>query len=129
MWMEEHDPKVNLDRVDELLSTGAQTIGGARMADATYLATFYANEAARLLDANAVSRTTSDAETLRLWLLEGWDEPFISASDSLLVDRALPMPVPHKDPDKIMPCTTARAMPGGWMFEVPPAIAMPSDSM
>jgi Fe-S oxidoreductase len=29
MWMEEHAPKVNVDRVDELLRTGASTIGAA----------------------------------------------------------------------------------------------------
>ena len=52
-------------------------------------------------------------------LQDALGEPFMSAGDSLLVDRALPMPVPHQDPSKIMPCTTARAMPGGWMFEVP----------
>lgn len=52
-------------------------------------------------------------------LQQALEEPFIPAGDSLLVDRAIPMPVPHVDPGKILPCTTATAMDGGWMFEVP----------
>lgn len=44
---------------------------------------------------------------------------FMDASDSLLVDRAIPMPVPHEDPGHILPCTTATAMEAGWMFNVP----------
>lgn len=52
-------------------------------------------------------------------LQQALGEPFIPAGDSLLVDKAIPCPVPHEDPDKILPCTTARAMDGGWMFEVP----------
>jgi len=52
-------------------------------------------------------------------LQDALGEPFMAAGDSLLVDKAIPMPVPHADPNRIMPCTTARAMSGGWMFEVP----------
>jgi len=46
-------------------------------------------------------------------------EPFLDYSKHLLVDRAIPMPVPHIDPDRIHPCTTATALSGGWMFGVP----------
>ena len=49
------------------------------MAGATELATFYANEAARLADAAIVPPEVADAERMRLWLLGSWPEPCISA--------------------------------------------------
>ena len=46
-------------------------------------------------------------------------EPFLDYGKHLLVDRAIPMPIAHADPDRIPPCTTATALSGGWMFGVP----------
>lgn len=60
----------------------AGAVTGETIADAVTLATFYANEAARLSDAATVSAETAEAEKLRRWLLENWGEPFISASDA-----------------------------------------------
>ena len=60
----------------------ADAVTGETMADAVTLATFYANEAARLSDAATISAETAEAEKLRRWLLESWAEPFISASDA-----------------------------------------------
>ena len=52
-------------------------------------------------------------------LQQALGEPFLDYGKHLLVDRAIPMPVPHVDPDRIEPCTTATALSGGWMFGVP----------
>jgi len=52
-------------------------------------------------------------------LQQAMGEPFLDYSKHLLVDRAIPMPVPHEDPTDIKPCTTAQAMNAGWVFNVP----------
>lgn len=54
-------------------------VTGETMAGATEIATFYANEAARLADAAIVPPEVADAERMRLWLLGSWGEPHISA--------------------------------------------------
>jgi tryptophan halogenase len=46
-------------------------------------------------------------------------EPFISAGDRLLNDRAIPLQLPHPDPTKIEPCTRAIALGAGWAWRVP----------
>jgi tryptophan halogenase len=46
-------------------------------------------------------------------------EPFISAGDRLLNDRAIPLQLPHRDPTKIEPCTRATALGAGWVWRVP----------
>ncbi|PWG18065.1 YfjI family protein [Salibaculum griseiflavum] len=57
----------------------AAEVTGATMAGAIEVATFYANEAARLADAAIVPPDVADAERMRLWLLRSWGEPHISA--------------------------------------------------
>ena len=46
-------------------------------------------------------------------------EPFVSFSDHLLNDRAIPMQVRHWDPARIPPVTTAIAMDAGWVWHIP----------
>ena len=46
-------------------------------------------------------------------------EPFVSAGDRLLNDRAIPARLPHPDPTKIEPCTRAIALGAGWAWRVP----------
>jgi len=46
-------------------------------------------------------------------------EPFIPYGKSLLCDRAVPIMIPHKDPTRIEPCTTATALSAGWSWNVP----------
>ncbi len=46
-------------------------------------------------------------------------EPFISYSDYLLNDRAIPVQLPHRDPTKIEPCTRSTALGAGWVWRVP----------
>ena len=46
-------------------------------------------------------------------------EPFVSAGDRLLNDRAIPLQLPHPDPTKIEPCTRAIALGAGWAWRVP----------
>lgn len=58
----------------------AAQVTGETMAGAIEIATFYANEAARLADAAIVPPEVADAEQMRKWLLGSWDEPCISAS-------------------------------------------------
>ena len=58
----------------------ASEVTGETMAGATELATFYANEAARLADAANVPAEVADAERMRLWLQRSWNEPWISAA-------------------------------------------------
>jgi hypothetical protein len=60
----------------------AREVVGGTMADAVELATFYANEAARIVDVATISPETADAERLRRWLVERWDDPFISVADA-----------------------------------------------
>jgi len=57
----------------------APEVSGKTMAGAIEIATFYANEAARLADAAIVPPEVADAERMRRWLLQSWSEPFISA--------------------------------------------------
>jgi hypothetical protein len=57
----------------------APEVAGETMAGAVEVATFYANEAARLADAAIVPPEVADAERMRLWLLGSWGELFISA--------------------------------------------------
>lgn len=59
---------------------GALKVTGETMVGAIEVATFYANEAARLADAATVPREVADAERMRKWLLERWKEPYISAA-------------------------------------------------
>lgn len=56
----------------------APEVTGETMAGAIEVATFYANEAARLADAAIVPPEVADAERMRHWLLRSWGEPFIS---------------------------------------------------
>ncbi|WP_297781157.1 YfjI family protein [uncultured Roseovarius sp.] len=58
----------------------AAQVTGETMAGATEIATFYANEAARLADAAIVPPEVADAEKMRKWLLGSWGEPCISAA-------------------------------------------------
>jgi tryptophan halogenase len=46
-------------------------------------------------------------------------EPFVSYSDYLLNDRAIPMQVRHWDPDRIPSGTGAIAMDAGWVWHIP----------
>lgn len=57
----------------------APEVTGETMAGAIEIATFYANEAARLADAAIVPPEVADAERMRKWLLASWVEPCISA--------------------------------------------------
>src|SRR6056297_2397193 len=61
----------------------AAQVAGETMAGAIEVATFYANEAARLADAAIVPPEVADAERMRLWLLGSWGELFISARKAL----------------------------------------------
>jgi tryptophan halogenase len=46
-------------------------------------------------------------------------EPFQSWSDNLLCDSALAIQLPHIDPKKIPPATTATALGAGWVWNLP----------
>jgi tryptophan halogenase len=46
-------------------------------------------------------------------------EPFVSLSDRLFNDRAIPLQLPHRDPTKIEPSTRATALGAGWVWRVP----------
>lgn len=54
-------------------------VTGEIMAGAVEIANFYVNEAARLANAAIVPPEVADALRMRNWLLNSWDEPFISA--------------------------------------------------
>jgi len=58
----------------------APEVTGETMTGAAELATFYANEAARLADAARVPPDVKEAERMRVWLREKWREPCISAA-------------------------------------------------
>lgn len=58
----------------------APDVTGETMAGAVELATFFANEAARLADAAIVPPNVADAEKMRRWLQGSWSERFISAA-------------------------------------------------
>lgn len=47
------------------------------------------------------------------------EEPFVSYSDYLLNDRAIPVQVPRSDPRSIVPATVATAMQAGWSWCTP----------
>ena len=48
------------------------------------------------------------------------EEPFVSYSDTLPNDRAVALRVPKDmDRDVMRPCTTATAMPAGWIWTIP----------
>ena len=59
----------------------ATEITAETMANGITLAQFYLGEAKRLADAAVISEKIGVAETLRLWLLNNWDEPEILPSD------------------------------------------------
>jgi tryptophan halogenase len=46
-------------------------------------------------------------------------EPFESFSDYLLNDRAIPIQVPHEDPQKIESVTRSTALEAGWSWRIP----------
>jgi hypothetical protein len=46
-------------------------------------------------------------------------EPFVTAGDRLLNDRAIPLQIAHCDRTKIEPCTRATALGAGWVWRVP----------
>ncbi|VAW76684.1 Tryptophan halogenase [hydrothermal vent metagenome] len=52
-------------------------------------------------------------------LQQALGEPFLDYSKHLLCDRAIPLPVPHRNADHIQPCTTATTLSSGWVFNVP----------
>jgi hypothetical protein len=58
----------------------ATAITGETMADAVTLASYYANEAARIHAASVVPPDIADAERLRKWLMTAWPENYISAA-------------------------------------------------
>ncbi len=58
----------------------ADAVAGETMVSAVEIATFYANEAARLADAAVVPPEVAEAERMRIWLLTSWGEPNISAA-------------------------------------------------
>lgn len=60
---------------------GLTAIPEAKIIDAARLASHYLSEARRLMGAAQLSPATREAETLRIWLIDRWDEPFISATD------------------------------------------------
>lgn len=57
---------------------GEASVTARTMADAVTLAEYYLGEAARLADAATISKETVKLERLRKWLVESWDEAFIS---------------------------------------------------
>lgn len=59
----------------------ASAVSAAFMADGIALASYYLGETKRLADAATLSKETQDGERLRKWLVESWQEPFISATD------------------------------------------------
>lgn len=87
----------------------APAITGEMMAGATDLASYYANEAARLADAAIVPPEVADAERMRLWLLGSWAEPCISA-------RAAAQRGPFKVTDRTRKALK-RLEDHGWLIE------------
>jgi hypothetical protein len=86
----------------------APEVTGETMAGATEIATFYANEAARLADAAIVPPEVADAERMRKWLLNSWGEPFISA-------RAAAQRGPFKVTDRARKALR-KLEPHGWVI-------------
>lgn len=58
----------------------ATMVSGAIMSSALALMHFYLEEALRLLDTGKVPKRIEDAENLRVWLCDHWDEDLIDAS-------------------------------------------------
>lgn len=54
-----------------------------------------------------------------LILQKALGEPFIPYDKHLLVDRAVPIMIPHQNPLKIKPCTNSTALSAGWAWRVP----------
>ncbi len=57
---------------------GAMDVSEQSMADAIILARFYLSEAKRLHDGAIIPKDVQDAEKLRVWLVDAWDEDFIN---------------------------------------------------
>lgn len=49
---------------------------------------------------------------------EALQTPFVPYGQFLLCDRAMVVQIPHQEPAKIRPYTTATAAPGGWIWEI-----------
>ena len=64
-------------------NTEARAVTAAVMANAIILARFYLSEVVRLANAAVVSEKIDQAETLRRWILERWDEDIILPSEIL----------------------------------------------
>lgn len=58
----------------------ANAVAGETMANSVTLATYYANEAARLHAASIVPEDVKEAEKMRKWLIGSWSEDYISAA-------------------------------------------------
>ncbi len=54
-----------------------------------------------------------------LILQKALGEPFLSYSDHLLCDSAIPVQIPHRDASMIEPCTRSTALGAGWVWRVP----------
>lgn len=54
-----------------------------------------------------------------LLLQQAMGEPFVPFGDNLLCDRAIPVQLPHPDPNRIEPCTRSTALGAGWVWRVP----------
>jgi hypothetical protein len=59
--------------VDDL---DADAVDGEHMAAGVQVAQHYASEALRLFEAGQLDKDLEDAEKLRRWLLESWEEPY-----------------------------------------------------
>ena len=54
-----------------------------------------------------------------LLINEAMKEPFVSFSDYLINDRAIPIQTDHDEPKKLNPMTTSTAMEAGWAWNIP----------
>ncbi len=54
-----------------------------------------------------------------LLINEAMKEPFVSYSDYLINDRAIPIQVDHDEPKTLNPMTTSTAMEAGWAWNIP----------
>lgn len=88
----------------------AEMVEGGTMVDAIRIANFYLAEAQRLAGEAEVSAETSEAEQMRRWLVEKWEEPFISTSDATQVG-------PFKDGAKVHR-TFGRLEACGWLVSM-----------
>lgn len=62
------------------------------------------------IDATGFNRKLMSAINANKW---------ISYKENLPVNSAMPFLVPYKEDERIMPVTTARAQPNGWMWDIP----------